>query len=266
MKKKLLSIGDVSKISGVHIKSLRYYDRIGVLQPAYTDPDTRYRYYSASQLGIVEAIQTCVELDIPLKEFSNYVDDDGRTIHYKRLLEHGKELAEKKIGTIRSGLKVISEMQQEIERSDRFSKMKQPIVYDVPLKRYFVEPLTHDSDDDGYNMMAVRSLYFRAMENGYKPSYEYGRLYIYHRRDIERYQYINILSAVKKNEPGIIVCPAARCQVKHVPESKIETAPAEFPELFVDNFDLVLIESELFTGDFNVENPQYELRCSVLNR
>ena len=40
-----LSIGAVSKRKGVSIKSLRYYDRIGVLRPAYINKDTNYRYY-----------------------------------------------------------------------------------------------------------------------------------------------------------------------------------------------------------------------------
>lgn len=40
--KKYLSIGEMAKLSGVHIKSLRYYDRIGVLKPAYVDPKTNH--------------------------------------------------------------------------------------------------------------------------------------------------------------------------------------------------------------------------------
>ena len=43
-KTKLLSIGTLSKLTGVHIKSLRYYDQIGTMPPAYVDPDTKYRY------------------------------------------------------------------------------------------------------------------------------------------------------------------------------------------------------------------------------
>lgn len=41
-KQSLLTIGLLSKITDVSIKSLRYYERIGILQPAYTDekPDT----------------------------------------------------------------------------------------------------------------------------------------------------------------------------------------------------------------------------------
>mgnify|MGYP004571771149 CR=1 FL=1 len=40
MNSNLLSIGEFSKIANVHIKSLRYYDKLGVLKPIYVDPKT----------------------------------------------------------------------------------------------------------------------------------------------------------------------------------------------------------------------------------
>lgn len=45
-KENLLSIGALSKQTGVHIKSLRYYDSLGILRPAYVDSSSGYRYYS----------------------------------------------------------------------------------------------------------------------------------------------------------------------------------------------------------------------------
>lgn len=69
-KKNLLSIGELSKITGVHIKALRYYDSLGILKPAYIDPDSNYRYYSFPQKATVEAIQFCVDIGVPLKQFN----------------------------------------------------------------------------------------------------------------------------------------------------------------------------------------------------
>ena len=43
---KLLTIGLFSKITNISIKSLRYYERIGIFSPAYIDEKTGYRYYS----------------------------------------------------------------------------------------------------------------------------------------------------------------------------------------------------------------------------
>lgn len=35
-KQNLLTIGNLSKQTGVHVKSLRYYEQLGILLPAYT--------------------------------------------------------------------------------------------------------------------------------------------------------------------------------------------------------------------------------------
>ena len=91
-----LSIGEFSKIANVHIKSLRYYDKLGVLKLIYVDPKTNYRYYSYQQLGILDAISTCIDVGIPLKEFNKFMSEDKTTIYYDKLLEQGKMLAEKK--------------------------------------------------------------------------------------------------------------------------------------------------------------------------
>ena len=41
-----MSIGKVSKLKNVSIKSLRYYDQIGILKPAFVNTETNYRYYT----------------------------------------------------------------------------------------------------------------------------------------------------------------------------------------------------------------------------
>ena len=74
---KYLSIGAVSRHKGVSIKALRYYDRIGVLRPAYINPKTNYRYYTEEQLYLLDAISLCTELGIPLRRFADYTDEQG---------------------------------------------------------------------------------------------------------------------------------------------------------------------------------------------
>jgi DNA-binding transcriptional MerR regulator/effector-binding domain-containing protein len=51
--KDFLSIGEVSKICRITVKTLRYYDKIGLFKPAYIDSANQYRYYSKSQLPFI---------------------------------------------------------------------------------------------------------------------------------------------------------------------------------------------------------------------
>lgn len=75
--KKYLTIGEVSKIKQVSPKSLRYYEKLGILLPAYTNKETGYRYYTVEQLLIVELIHICIELGIPLKKFQKLYYSTG---------------------------------------------------------------------------------------------------------------------------------------------------------------------------------------------
>ncbi len=52
----MLRIGQFSKLARVSIKTLRYYDRIGLLKPAMIDTSTLYRYYTENQLERVNLI------------------------------------------------------------------------------------------------------------------------------------------------------------------------------------------------------------------
>jgi MerR HTH family regulatory protein len=52
----MLKIGDFSSLAQVSIKTLRYYDERGLLSPVHIDPETGYRYYSASQISRLHRI------------------------------------------------------------------------------------------------------------------------------------------------------------------------------------------------------------------
>ena len=46
----LYKIGDFSKKVNVSVRTLRYYDEIGILLPAEIDLFTNYRYYTDEQI------------------------------------------------------------------------------------------------------------------------------------------------------------------------------------------------------------------------
>lgn len=52
----MLRIGQFSKLAKITIKTLRYYDKIGLLKPAMIDIASSYRYYTEEQLQTVHLI------------------------------------------------------------------------------------------------------------------------------------------------------------------------------------------------------------------
>lgn len=101
-----LSIGKVAKLKNVSIKSLRYYDEIGIFKPALTDHTTGYRYYKESQLYLLDAISLCIELGIPLKSMSDYCDKNGKP-DLQKLLGNAKAMAEQKIRSMYAALETL---------------------------------------------------------------------------------------------------------------------------------------------------------------
>jgi len=74
-KNQLFQIGEVSRLFHISISTLRHYDRIGLLRPEYTDPETGYRYYSTRQFECLNTIRYLRALDIPLEQIASFLQN-----------------------------------------------------------------------------------------------------------------------------------------------------------------------------------------------
>ena len=83
----MFKIGDFSKFTCVSIKMLRHYDAIGLLKPAYADPQTGYRYYLADQLPRLNRIISLKELGFTLEQVICLMDSDLSTEKLKVILK-----------------------------------------------------------------------------------------------------------------------------------------------------------------------------------
>ena len=72
----MLKIGDFSQLAQVSVRTLRYYDEMGLLKPAQTDRFTDYRYYSLEQLGRLNRILALKELGFSLEQVARLVHDN----------------------------------------------------------------------------------------------------------------------------------------------------------------------------------------------
>ena len=102
--KDYLTISRFARLRGIDINSLRYYERLGILTPAYTDPQTRYRYYTAEQLSVLDMILLCINLGVPLKELRAYFDEQGG-FQSRALFEEGRRRTEEKIRELQGSLR-----------------------------------------------------------------------------------------------------------------------------------------------------------------
>ncbi|WP_026652173.1 MerR family transcriptional regulator [Butyrivibrio proteoclasticus] len=72
----MLTVNEVSKLAGVSIRTLQYYDKIGLLRPAkYTEAG--YRLYDDAELEKLQQIMFFKELEFPLKDIKAIVNSSG---------------------------------------------------------------------------------------------------------------------------------------------------------------------------------------------
>ena len=69
----MMTVNEVSKLAGVSIRTLQYYDKIGLLHPTgYTDAG--YRLYDDADLERLQHILLFRELEFPLKDIKMIVN------------------------------------------------------------------------------------------------------------------------------------------------------------------------------------------------
>lgn len=73
----MFRIGEFSKLSRTTVKTLRYYDEIGLLKPEATDPWSGYRLYTTDQLFQLHRIQSLRQAGLSVDETRMILDGNS---------------------------------------------------------------------------------------------------------------------------------------------------------------------------------------------
>jgi DNA-binding transcriptional MerR regulator len=123
MKARRFTVKEIAKLSGVSARTLRFYDEIGLLKPAFYG-ENGYRYYEREQLLMLQQILFYRELDMPLENIKRVVSSPDFD-KLEALLAHQREL--------RKDAKRLHRLIQTVERTIASlkgeSKMKDEELY-----------------------------------------------------------------------------------------------------------------------------------------
>lgn len=169
MKNDLLSIGEMAKLKGVGVKALRYYEKIGLLLPAYVDEFSGYRYYNLNQSAEIDIIITCLDIGIPLKEVAQHRNDDG-SMDMKSLLELGKQRAETKLEHLKRRTRQIESYIKGVEERDVLERK-------IAGTPFLVTPLQSMDLDIKEYIKKITLLYEEAEEAGLNSLYLDGIIF-----------------------------------------------------------------------------------------
>ena len=123
----MIKIGDFSRLSQVPISTLRYYDEVGLLQPAAIDGGSGYRFYTLEQLPLLNGILALKWLGLSLDQIAHLLTEEVSTPHIrgmllmKRLdLQQQVREAEERLSRVETRLKMLEQ--------------EKDMLYDVVLK------------------------------------------------------------------------------------------------------------------------------------
>lgn len=128
----MYGIGTVARLAQVSVRTLRHYDDLGLLTPAYVNSATGYRYYTPDQVLRLHRILVLRDLGVPLSEIGRLVDDDVSTEQMRGILRLRQAEARARLATQTEQLTRVEIRLAQLERGPMAA-------YDVIVKR--LEPL-----------------------------------------------------------------------------------------------------------------------------
>jgi DNA polymerase III sliding clamp (beta) subunit (PCNA family) len=81
------SISQMARASGLTVSALRFYDRAGILVPAFVDPETGYRWYGPDQVQPARLVAGLRRVGMPLAEIALVLGQRSDLVAVRRLLD-----------------------------------------------------------------------------------------------------------------------------------------------------------------------------------
>lgn len=132
----MMTIKEMSELTGVSARALRYYDEIGLFHPNGRS-EAGYRLYDEKELEVLRQILYFRELDIPLRTIKEIIENpvlDRKSIlqTQKKMLISEKERLERLIDSIDVALKGANTMDFTVFNKEESSKMFSAMLEHMP--------------------------------------------------------------------------------------------------------------------------------------
>lgn len=125
----MFRIGDFSKLSRVSVKTLRYYDQVGLLKPARVDRFTNYRYYSVEQFHRLNRILALKDMGFSLEQIVRLLDEGLPPAQLRGMLRMKQAEVLQKVQEEQDRLTRVEARLKQIEEEGIMS------AYDVVIKK-----------------------------------------------------------------------------------------------------------------------------------
>lgn len=104
------SIGEFSQITGLSVKTLRFYHEKGILVPTSVDDATSYRFYDASKIEKARVIMRLRQMEFSIEDIAAVLGDCSDEADILNYLERQKNVLQQRIREDRDIVRSLSEI------------------------------------------------------------------------------------------------------------------------------------------------------------
>ena len=139
----LLKIGELASLAGVSSKALRLYESKDIIKPVKVDPETGYRFYSAEQCEIVEALVALQDMGFSLKEIKMLLSEPASNEDLEELFTQKRTALQETIWKIQGQIEEMDKLEESLcgkkPVSSKKDKGEDPMDEDSSLSKPFQE-------------------------------------------------------------------------------------------------------------------------------
>ena len=130
------TVKEISEVTGISVRTLHYYDEIGLLKPT-SKSDAGYRLYDDKALETLQQILFFREFDIPLKQIKAVIENPALEKNQilqvqRRMLVSKKERMERLIASIDDILKGDNKMDFAVFSKPEIEEMFEAMLDHMP--------------------------------------------------------------------------------------------------------------------------------------
>ncbi|ACQ54176.1 MerR family transcriptional regulator [Clostridium botulinum] len=160
--KDLFTIGEISKLFNINIRTLRYYDEIDLFKPIFIDKANSYRYYSTDQFEQLNTIKYLKALGMSLDTIDYHLKK--RSIdNIIELFEKQKKITEKKIKELELTKQKIQNRINQINYARQYHNLD--VVREIRLQKRRIVLLKEKIKSNNDLELSIRHLENKANKN-----------------------------------------------------------------------------------------------------
>ena len=148
----MFRIGEFAQIAQVSGRQLRFYDQLGLLQPAHVDQQTGYRYYSIKQLPRLNSILALKELGLSLEQIGPLLDREMSPAELRSMLTLKRAQLERSLQEEEARLRHIESRIAQIDREGKTDGLD-VIVKSTPPTPFLAVNCSCDNMDEAVRMV-----------------------------------------------------------------------------------------------------------------